>query len=273
MGRPPKYDWDDKRDICYKLWVVDKLSTPNIVKWFAEHFKLPESEVPSVSQFHQKFRNWNFPGRRDKWTEEEYEKLTARTKELFEHYVTAGDIQKTLKEEGWDLNDYDFRALRKKNGMLMRSMNGYKPLPSNKRPRTESDAVEGPTAEEEEQQQQSEDQATPEEDAQQTTLPPEEAARRAQRLAELQMQSDELLRTRKRRRRIRGYGPMPADDPSIGPRYGSETSLDECKAFLQLSNETYMELRDQFEAICREEGIIKMTLCADGQWQAAKDRL
>lgn len=58
----------------------------------------------------------------------------------------------------------------------------------------------------------------------------------------------------------------------MAPRYGSETSLDECKAFLQLSNEKYVQLRDEFEAICSEMGIIKMTLCAQGEWQAAKDR-
>jgi hypothetical protein len=104
-------------------------------------------------------------------------------------------------------------------------------------------------------------------------LLPEEAARRAQRLIDLQVESDHLLQTRKRRRRVRGFGHMGPDAPGMEPRYASETSLDECKVFLSLTNDLYTQIRNEFETICRDQGITKMSLCAEGQWQASKDKL
>jgi hypothetical protein len=86
-------------------------------------------------------------------------------------------------------------------------------------------------------------------------------------------QSDELLQTRKRRRLLRGTGPLPADAPGMPPRYKSETSLNECKAYLQLDNERYQTLRQQFTEICSDMEIIKKTKCEVGQWEASKDRL
>lgn len=104
-------------------------------------------------------------------------------------------------------------------------------------------------------------------------LAPEEAARRAQRAQELEASSEQLLQTRKRRRRIRGWGHMGPDPAGLEPRYRSETSLDECKAFLHLSNDLYNQIRNEFEAICRADGVMKMSECADGQWQNVKDKL
>lgn len=205
-----------------------------------------------------------------KLSDEEEARLVARTKELFNQNVLATQIQKTLNEEGWDLDDYHFRVFRKKHGMLLRNENGFKPVKKRKRS-SATDAGEedeGSLADEDVANDVVEEQVPAA-----SELPPEEAARRAQRLAELQVQSDHLLQTKKRRRRIRGYGHLGPDAPGLQPRYGSETSLDECKAYLHLSNDLYVQLRSQYEAICREAGIIKMSSCADGQWQASKDRL
>jgi hypothetical protein len=93
------------------------------------------------------------------------------------------------------------------------------------------------------------------------------------RLQDLMEQSDELLQTRKRHRRLRGLGPLPADAPGLPPRFKSETTLNECKAYLQLDNERYQTLRQQFTDICHEMEIIKKTKCEVGQWEASKDRL
>lgn len=86
-------------------------------------------------------------------------------------------------------------------------------------------------------------------------------------------EGNEQAESRKRRRRIRGIGSLPADEPGMPPRYKSETSLNECKAFLQLDNESYQALRQQYMAICNEAGIVKKTKCEPGQWEASKDRL
>jgi len=41
-----KYDWDDKRDVCYQLFVEQKKTPKEIVTYFADHFCVPESELP-----------------------------------------------------------------------------------------------------------------------------------------------------------------------------------------------------------------------------------
>jgi hypothetical protein len=92
-------------------------------------------------------------------------------------------------------------------------------------------------------------------------------------LQELQDQSEELLNSRKRRRRVRGRGQLAPDAPGLPPRYKSETTIDECKVFLQLNNEAYSAVRSQFMSICNEAGIVKKTQCQPGVWEVAKDRL
>ena len=271
MPRPQKYDWDDKRDICYKLYVEQKLPASEIVTHFANHFNLPESELPPTRAFHKRFKQWGFPVRVRKIDKETEPELAERTKELFRQNFQAQQILEKLNDEGWDLNVYHFRTLRRKHGLMFRAQEGYQPAPSGKKRKRSNDEDTG-----------DENEATLEDEggnanvnahAQPQSLDPEEEARRAQRLADLQLQSDHLLQQRKRRRRIRGFGHMGPDAPGLEPRYKSETSLDESKAYLHLSNELYNQIRDQYEGTCREMGIIKMSLCAEGQWQASKDRL
>lgn len=37
-GRPQKYDWGDKFDICHKLYVEEKKTAEEIAKYFADRF-------------------------------------------------------------------------------------------------------------------------------------------------------------------------------------------------------------------------------------------
>ena len=272
MPRPQKYDWDDKRDICYKLYVEEKLSGQEVVRHFAKHFNLPESELPTAKQFNKRFKVWGFPDRIRRLNPETEPRLVERTTELFKQNLQAQQILEKLNDEGWELDAYHFRVLRKKHGLIFRALGeGYQPTPrTTKRKRTDSGANpnDGDSSANEEMANE-----VGEARSELPPLPPEEAARRAQRLADLQVQSDHLMQTRKRRRRIRGFGHLPPDAPGMQPRYNSETSLDECKAFLHLTNEMYAQVREEYERICREMGIIKMSLCAEGQWQASKDRL
>ena len=276
MPRPKKYDWDDKRDICWKLYVERDYSAGQIVQYFADHFNIPISELPGRNQFHAKFREWDFPRRNAKFDAEQEEVVTARIKELYNQNFPANEIQKRLLDEGWKLDNYYFRKFRRKHGLMLRAQDGYQyqtewNSPQKKRKSSEdgaggTDVVEGEALAESSRSAKKQRPEPP-------PLSQDEVARRQQRQVDLEIQSQQLLQTKKRRRRIRGFGNLPPDDPSMGPRYSSETSLDECKAFLQLDNEKYVSMRGQFEAICREMGIMKPTLCAEGQWQAAKDRL
>ncbi|KAK4504076.1 hypothetical protein PRZ48_004991 [Zasmidium cellare] len=279
VGRPSKYDWGDKRDICYKLYVEEKKSAQDIAKYFADRFNVSEDELPCKKGFLRQFQVWGFPSRINKLSEEDERTVTNRIKEMWEQNISQKDIRETLAEEGWDLKGHVFNKMWKKNGLRLRIDQGYKPpdpnAPPKKRKRT-STAAEGAT-----------ENVNPvdaidftgqpsqqEQDAMLSmSLDPDEAARRAQRLFEIQLESDQRLSDRKRRRRIRGYGHLPPDEAGLAPRYASETSLDECKAYLQLSNEKYQAIRGEFEVICRELGIIKKTECAEGVWEECKKRL
>ena len=279
MGRHPKYDWSDKQDVCYKLYVEQKLPVAQVIEYFANHFKVPPSELPANREFHRQFKKWGFPDRVRKLNPDEELTLKERIRELFKQNIPAKEILDTLNDEGWELDNYRFKALRKRLGLLYRSVeDGYRTNAQDKVTQKRSwkrkrldDDVDG--EEDAEAVEDNQPNVQPPPQLQLPPLPPDEAARRAQRLVDLQIQSDQKLQTGKRRRRIRGLGPIGPDAPGMAPRYSSETSIDECKAFLHLTNDLYIQLRSQYEAICREMGIIKMSLCAEGQWQASKDRL
>lgn len=188
--------------------------------------------------------------------------------------VPLKSIKETVREEGFDITDYDFAKICRQQGLTRRADAGFKASNSKKRKfcyRAAPGTIEG------------EDNLQVEDfdgmnskglASQPSVLSPEEQLRRDQRLAQIQAESDERLRSRKRRRRIRGFGHLPPDAPGLEPRYGSETSLDESKAYLQLNNPLYVAVRTQYDNILSDMDIErKKTALDDGRWQASKDRL
>jgi len=103
-------------------------------------------------------------------------------------------------------------------------------------------------------------------------LDPEVQRQRQERKEQLKAESDERWAARKRRRRTRGWAGLPAD-PAGPPRFPSETTIDESKAYLALDNNLYRRLRDQFARLCIEEDVVKKTEAGPEKWQAVKDRL
>lgn len=99
-----------------------------------------------------------------------------------------------------------------------------------------------------------------------TGLSAEEVLRKQLRQQQLQAESDEKWRTRKRRRRTRGWAGLPADAPGEPPRFPSETTIDEAKAYLCLDNDMYRELRERFIEICRAEEVVKKTIAGPEKW-------
>jgi hypothetical protein len=97
-------------------------------------------------------------------------------------------------------------------------------------------------------------------------LDAEELLRRQLRQEHLQRESDEKWRTRKRRRRTRGWAGLPADTPGEPPRFPSETTIDEAKAYLGLDNSMYRKLRERFQEICEAEGVAKKTVAGPEKW-------
>jgi hypothetical protein len=97
-------------------------------------------------------------------------------------------------------------------------------------------------------------------------LSTEEVSRQQLRQEQRRIDSDEKWRTRKRRRRTRGWAGLPADAPGEPPRFPSETTIDEAKAFLALDNNMYKKIRDQFLEICRDHAIVKKTISGPEKW-------
>ncbi|KAF1825244.1 uncharacterized protein K489DRAFT_313719, partial [Dissoconium aciculare CBS 342.82] len=261
------YDWSDKEEICRKLYIDEQKNTSEIIQYFVEHFNTDPSELPCRKGFHRQFQAWGFPSRGKTWDGDQANAASARIRELWEQNVNQKDIKSMMDEEGWELSTYDFTKLWRKNNLRLRNEHGYKaPSADGKKRKRPSAAIEDAMAE-----QLVETPSRPEPIS--APMDAEEAAARAQRLFEIQVESDQRLQARKRRRRIRGYGHLPPDAAGTAPRYASETSLDECKAYLSLDNETYVQIRKEFTAICEEHGILKKTECAEGVWEDSKRQL
>lgn len=150
----------------------------------------------------------------------------------------------TLRDEGHQLKERDLMRLRAKHGWLMRIPNGSKLLPGI----VEAAVQEGGTS------------------------AAELVLHKKAKLDERQVASDERWAAKKRRRRTRTYAGIPADPPGP-PRFPSETTLDEAKIILGLPNDAYRALRDQFQKMCEEEGVIKKTIAGPDKWASIKNRI
>jgi hypothetical protein len=187
-----------------------------------------------------------------------------------------------VNDEGFDIKERELMRVRAKNRWLLRVPNGMK----TKKRDADQDVINQlqqalyPDA----QMADAEGEDEPMEElrlsipkdlpprAESSPLSPEVMAKRQERLAKLQAESAERWATRKRRRRTRGWAGLPADPPGP-PRFPSETTIDESKAFLSLDNRLYRDIRNRFQRICEEAGIIKKTIAGPERWEAAKDRL
>ncbi|OAL54109.1 hypothetical protein IQ07DRAFT_560794 [Pyrenochaeta sp. DS3sAY3a] len=104
-------------------------------------------------------------------------------------------------------------------------------------------------------------------------LSQEEILRKQLRHEQLQLESDEKWRSRKRRRRTRGWAGLPADNPGEPPRFPSETTIDEAKAYLVLDNKMYREIRETFLELCKDQGITKKTIAGPEKWAQIVQKL
>lgn len=285
-GRPPKYDWTDKKDICHQLYVQEHRSAAEIQKYFSQTFHLALTDLPCRKGFLRQFAVWGFPSHNKKLTPEETAAVADRIHELWNRNLNQKDIKSAIAAEGYEVKDYDFSKIWKSLGLRLRNEAGYKPPDpeKNKKKRQRSTttsetagidpALQAGIA--------AADAATVTPDGDQVNeeaspilapLTSDQEALRQQRLLQIQLESDQKLASNKRRRRIRGFGHLPPDAPGLPPRYNSETSLDECKAILHLGNEMYQSVRAEFQRICENRSILKKRKCAEGVWDEAKRSL
>ncbi|TVY80472.1 hypothetical protein LSUE1_G005410 [Lachnellula suecica] len=271
------YDWENKEEICYRMYIDEKKSLEEIMEYMKEEHKF----APSKRAFQTQFKRWDFPSKQN--PAHKNAALVQRVKELWDCNTSQREMLRVLNDEGFEIKERELMRVRAKNRWLLRVPNGMK----SKKRDSDQDVVnqlqaalygEGQMAdadgeEEEEMEEMDMSEATHKRArANSPPLSPEVLAKRQERLSKLQAESAERWATRKRRRRTRGWAGLPADPPGP-PRFPSETTIDESKAFLSLDNRLYRDIRARFQRICEEAGIIKKTIAGPERWEAAKDRL
>ncbi|KAF7902942.1 hypothetical protein EAF00_002844 [Botryotinia globosa] len=275
------YDWDNKQEMCYSMYIEEKKSLEEIMEYLKENM----SFNPSKRAFQTQFKKWGFPSKQN--PAHKNEPLVQRIKELWDINTSQRDMVTILEREGWDIKERELMRVRNKNRWLLRVPNGNK-----SKKQTDQDVESqlqqafynnGAMLEGEQQMDGSMEghmeglppaSSMSKEDsrAESPPLSPEVMQKRKERLSKLAAESDEKWNTRKRRRRTRGWAGLPADPPGP-PRFPSETTIDESKNFLRLDNLLYRDIRARFQRICEEAGIIKKTLAGPERWEAAKDSL
>jgi hypothetical protein len=47
MPAHKRYDWSDKRDLCYRLWVEEERTLPEIMGYFSQALGVAADSIPS----------------------------------------------------------------------------------------------------------------------------------------------------------------------------------------------------------------------------------
>ena len=144
-------------------------------------------------------------------------------RQLWSECYSQKDILGILLSEEFEVTDRDITLLRQNLGLRMRD-------PNNER---SAKVIQGVCVE--------------------TT--PDDLERLKKRCEE----SDERLLMGTRRVRTRTWNGIPADDPDLQPRFPSEKTISACKKDLDLGQDRkkYIFVRDTFQRMCAEAGIIK----------------
>jgi hypothetical protein len=242
-------------------------------------------------------QRWEFPSKQNPAHRNPV--LVARLQELWEQNYTQKDMVDTLQNEGHPINDRELIRLRLRLKLLLResvprpkriqdAAGGIQKKAKKKQSKSLSgralmnqlgDAI---LADESSSEESGEDRHIHEQDVEaapdvedspaqssptdSTPLSAEEIMRKQLRQEQLRNESDEKWRTRKRRRRTRGWAGLPADAPGEPPRFPSETTIDEAKAYLALDNDMYRDTRDRFLQICRDQDVVKKTVAGPQKW-------
>ncbi|KAH6852954.1 hypothetical protein BKA58DRAFT_325815 [Alternaria rosae] len=289
------YSWDDKEAVCYQLYVEERRSLEEVMSYFEIR-----GFTPSKRAFQTQFKRWDFPSKQN--PAHKNTALVARLQQLWEQNYTQKDMVDTLQAEGFQINDRELLRLRLRLKLLLReSVSRSKKTKADegriqKKPKKKRTKVvpgrglinqlgnailaeestsddDGSEEEPATAQEEGEEGGAPMEEARPilpepdiTGLSEEEVLRKQLRQQQLQTESDEKWRTRKRRRRTRGWAGLPADAPGEPPRFPSETTIDEAKAYLGLDNDMYRQVRESFLQICKEQQVTKKTIAGPEKW-------
>ncbi|KAI5289739.1 hypothetical protein KEM54_003301 [Ascosphaera aggregata] len=294
------YNWDDKRDICFRMYIEEKRALEDIM----EHLKVNYQFAPSKRAFQTQFKRWGFPSKQN--PAHKNAPLVARIKELWEHNVNQREMLRVLHAEGFDIKEREVVRVRSRNRWLLREPNGTRSQGHVNKAEVgvlnnsssikevgsrEHDpllALQGESICGQTHSLPSSLPASMSRETRATALGDVQAgeqlhtqslgayldftAQHHQRPQRLQTDSSERWSARKRRRRAKSWGTSPAETP-VFSRFPSEITIDESKRYLNLTNDMYHEVRGRFQNICEEYGFLKKTAAGPEKWQAAKNRL
>ncbi|KAK0731535.1 hypothetical protein B0H67DRAFT_477462 [Lasiosphaeris hirsuta] len=283
------YDWEPHRETCYSLFIEQRKSLDDVI----DYLRAAHNFSASRRAYQVQFKRWEFPPKHKRlWKNDE---LVARVRELWERNLTQKEMLSVLEEEGYELEARELVSLRTKHKMRLRetvgAFGGLREK-STEDEEEETDSSDSDEGEEEEEDgndgrgghdestmsidgyevatgDQSQSPAVP---SQHVGLTPAQLARKEERRRVLEAESRERYATKKRRRRTKAYAGLPADPPGP-PRFPSEMTLEESKTALQLENDAYKMVRQKFQSICEEAGVIKKTIAGPEKWEALKNQL
>ncbi|KAB8338834.1 hypothetical protein FH972_021778 [Carpinus fangiana] len=282
-GQQPAYDWSDKKDECYRLYVEDKKPLDEVMRHFAEKHNF----TPSKRAFQTQIHRWGFPTKKNPaWKDDA---LVSRVRQLWEQSTPHKTMLATLQSEGHDIKDRELTRLRARYKWFLRGpsvaetcglddggtlpgpthgpLNDHRDDPNKekstgtKRKRNTPDTTGldrgriltfGDTA------------VDPTISGLEFVHSREEGS--------LEVDSSQTSTAKGRRQRSQN-GPSPLEGLASPSRYPSETRIDQAKAYLHLDNALYHDLRIQLIAICEQAGIKKKSTAGPERWQAVKDRL
>ncbi|KAK3341476.1 hypothetical protein B0T25DRAFT_635629 [Lasiosphaeria hispida] len=282
------YDWEPHRQTCYSLFIEQRKSLDDVI----DYMRAAHSFSASRRAYQVQFKRWGFPPKHKRaWKNDE---LVARVRELWERNLTQKEMLSVLEAEGYELEARELVSLRTKHKMRLRETVGAfgglreKSTEDSEEETDSSASDEGSEGEDEDDDDDGHDESTMSVDSyavatghqsQSPAVPPPpvgltpaQMARKEERRRALEAESRDRYATKKRRRRTKAYAGLPADPPGP-PRFPSEMTLEESKTALQLENDAYKMVRQKFQSICEEAGVIKKTIAGPEKWEAIKNQL
>ncbi|KAK1624936.1 hypothetical protein BDP81DRAFT_436782 [Colletotrichum phormii] len=248
------YDWDAHEKLCFQLYINEKRSLEDIM----EYLKIHHDFSPCKRAFQTQFRKWDFPSKQN----------------------PAYKNGRLRAEDGFDIKKRELIRVRTKNRWLLKAANGERSKKVGDSEGADSgqrqDVLNAPDDGYGGQGlQNGEGVVTPgtltDREMLGSPLPGEDDDVGAVWEKEGNVSSN----NRRKRRRLRAWEAASSHDlqPSIVPRFPSETTLDEAKAILRLATDVYRQVRVTFARLCEESGIVKKTVAGPERWEAVKDRL
>ncbi|KAF4609395.1 hypothetical protein G7Y89_g15873 [Cudoniella acicularis] len=93
------YDWENKEEICYRMYIEEKKSLEEIMEYMKEELKF----APSKRAFQTQFKRWDFPSKQN--PAHKNAALVQRVKELWDCNTSQREMLRLLNEEGFEIKE------------------------------------------------------------------------------------------------------------------------------------------------------------------------